>query len=126
MKTKKISIIGLGYIGLPTAVVLANKGYEVSGFDINSNIVSTINRGNVHIVEPDLETLLRSAISKGKLKAFKRPQPADIYIISVPTPLYDNDPDPIPNLSLEMNSFISDSKKLLGRLKSPSNLEKNW
>lgn len=98
MKTKKITVIGLGYIGLPTAVILANEGYQVSGFDINSDIVSIINHGNVHIVEPDLETSLRLAISKGRLKAFNKPQIADIYIISVPTPLYDNDKSKKPNI----------------------------
>lgn len=87
---ERICILGLGYIGLPTASFLATKGYQVLGCDINPEIVNTINRGEIHIVEQDLDVLVRSAVNSGKLSASLTPQPADIYIIAVPTPFKDN------------------------------------
>ena len=82
-----VSVIGLGYIGLPTAAVLASKGIKVIGVDINSDIVNTINDGNVHIVEPDLHALVKDSISNGNLTATTKYEKADVFIISVPTPL---------------------------------------
>ena len=95
MKNKKICIVGLGYIGLPTAAILANKGYKVVGYDVNKNIVEKINKGEIHITEPDLDSFVKAAIFSGNLKAFSTPQPADIFMISVPTPLSENN---IPDL----------------------------
>jgi UDP-N-acetyl-D-mannosaminuronic acid dehydrogenase len=86
MKNKKICIIGLGYIGLPTASYLANRGYAVYGVDVNSDVVETINRGEIHIVEPELDAFVKSAVFSGRLKAGTRPKEADIFIIAVPTP----------------------------------------
>ena len=83
---KKISIVGLGYIGLPTAALLASKGYKVFGTDVNINIVKKINKGEVHIVEPDLDSYVSKVVTTGKLKAYTEIKPADIYIICVPTP----------------------------------------
>ena len=83
---KKVCIIGLGYIGLPTAALLANKGYEVHGVDIVQETVDTINRGEIHIVEPELDTFVKSAVNSGNLKADTKPTKADIFIIAVPTP----------------------------------------
>lgn len=89
-----ICVIGLGYIGLPTASLLATKGYKVTGVDINPQVVDSINRGNVHIVEPDLDVLVRSAVNSGNLVAAHEPVPADIFILAVPTPfLADKQPD---------------------------------
>jgi UDP-N-acetyl-D-mannosaminuronic acid dehydrogenase len=85
---KTVCVIGLGYIGLPTAALLACKGYSVNGVDINSNTVDTINGGGIHIVEPDLDRYVKKAVGSGALKAFLEPQMADIYIICVPTPFY--------------------------------------
>jgi len=82
----KICVIGLGYIGLPTASILATHGYEVIGIDINSEIIKIINNGGIHIEEPGLHTLVQAAIKSGKLKAATEPEPADIFIIAVPTP----------------------------------------
>jgi len=82
----KICVIGLGYIGLPTSAILASRGFEVYGIDIKKEIVDTINRGKIHIVEPDLDMLVRSAVVSGKLKAFDKIKPADVFIICVPTP----------------------------------------
>ncbi len=86
---KRICVIGLGYIGLPTASLLATKGYDVLGVDVSSNVVDTINSGKVHIVEPDLDILVKSAVHSGNLKAALEPEQADIFIIAVPTPFKD-------------------------------------
>lgn len=83
---EKICVMGLGYIGLPTASMLATHGFDVLGVDINSEIVKIINDGGIHIEEPGLHTLVQAAIKSGKLKAATEPEPADIFIIAVPTP----------------------------------------
>ena len=89
-----ICVLGLGYIGLPTASILANKGYRVHGVDVRPEVVETINRGHIHIEEPDLDILVRSAVNSGQLKAGLEPQPADVFIICVPTPInLDHSPD---------------------------------
>jgi UDP-N-acetyl-D-mannosaminuronic acid dehydrogenase len=105
--TEKICVIGLGYIGLPTAALLACRGYSVSGVDINSIAVDTINAGGVHIVEPDLEQYVDHAVSSGTLKAFLQPQMADIYIICVPTPFYAGKELPTPNLEYVISAIES-------------------
>ncbi len=81
--------MGLGYIGLPTAALLANKGYDIHGVDVVQSTVDTINRGEIHIVEPELHIFVRSAVNSGKLKADTKPAQADIFIIAVPTPFHD-------------------------------------
>lgn len=86
---KKICVIGLGYIGLPTASLLATKGYQVHGVDVSPDIVDTINRGDLHIYEPDLDVLVKSAVGSGRLKASLEPEEADIFILAVPTPFRD-------------------------------------
>ena len=83
---KKVCVIGLGYIGLPTASLLGTKGYEVLGVDVDPRVVDTINRGEVHIVEPGLDILVRSAIQAGNLTAALEPAQADIFILAVSTP----------------------------------------
>lgn len=85
---KSICIIGLGYIGLPTASLLANRGYSVNGVDIVQDVVDTINKGMIHIVEPELDAFVKSAVESKKLIASTQPQASDIYIIAVPTPFY--------------------------------------
>lgn len=81
------SIIGLGYIGLPTAAVLSNSGVNINGYDINNEIVHSINSGQSHIVEPGLSELIAKSVSEGKLRAHASLQPADVYMICVPTPI---------------------------------------
>jgi UDP-N-acetyl-D-mannosaminuronic acid dehydrogenase len=81
--------VGLGYIGLPTASLLATKGFSVLGVDIDPRIVDTINRGDIHIQEPDLDILVKSAVNSGRLKAAVEPAEADVFIIAVPTPFKD-------------------------------------
>ena len=84
---KTICVIGLGYIGLPTASILATHGFNVVGVDVNPKVVDTINKGSVHIQEPGLKTLVKAAVQSGNLYAVERPQAADVYIIAVPTPI---------------------------------------
>ena len=88
-RRKKICVIGLGYIGLPTAALLANRGYDVHGVDVVQTTVDTINRGEIHIVEPELDTFVQAAVNSGKLKADLKPTDADIFIIAVPTPFHE-------------------------------------
>jgi UDP-N-acetyl-D-mannosaminuronic acid dehydrogenase len=82
---KKICIVGLGYIGLPTAALLANNNFEVIGVDINKKTVDIVNECKIHIVETGLESLVSNAVSSGNLKASTIPIISDIYIICVPT-----------------------------------------
>lgn len=88
-QNKKICVIGLGYIGLPTAALLANRGYAVHGVDVVQSTVDTINRGEIHIVEPELDTFVQSAVHSGKLKASLTPREADVFILAVPTPFHE-------------------------------------
>jgi UDP-N-acetyl-D-mannosaminuronic acid dehydrogenase len=85
---KKVCILGMGYIGLPTAVVLADAGYSVLGVDIDRQIVDTINRGKIHIIEPGLEEAVHRAVQNRNLIASIRPETADVFIIAVPTPFH--------------------------------------
>jgi UDP-N-acetyl-D-mannosaminuronic acid dehydrogenase len=98
MQMKKVCVVGLGYIGLPTAALLASTGYRVSGVDLNSHAVETINKGRIHIVEPDLDAYVRSAVAANRLKAYAKPQAADIYIVCVPTPFHAGEGIPQPNI----------------------------
>ena len=86
----KIAVIGLGYIGLPTATIFASRGFEVLGVDVSEAVVSTLKEGRIHIVEPDLDVSVVAAIKSGKLEVSTEPGPADVFIIAVPTPLKDN------------------------------------
>ena len=91
---KQISVIGLGYVGLPTAATIAARGVRVHGVDIRPDVVERINSGNTHIIEPDLDIVVHSVVSTGMLKAATQPEPADAFIIAVPTPVRDdNTPD---------------------------------
>lgn len=86
MSFETISVIGLGYIGLPTAAMFASRKKNVIGVDVNQNAVDTINRGEIHIVEPDLDMLVSDAVQQGYLKAVTNPEAADAFLIAVPTP----------------------------------------
>ncbi len=97
---QKIIVMGLGYIGLPTASMLATKGHTVLGVDVNKVAVDTINSGRIHIIEPDLDVLVRSAVNSGNLKASTTPEEGDTFIIAVPTPFKEVDGNPkAPDLS---------------------------
>lgn len=83
---KKIAVIGLGYIGLPTAAMFASRKLQVVGVDVNAATVDTINRGDIHIVEPDLDMVVHAAVHEGYLLATTEPEPAEAFLIAVPTP----------------------------------------
>ncbi len=89
-KHNTVCVVGLGYVGLPTAAILASRGFDVLGVDVNAETVSLVNQGKVHIVEPDLDILVNGAVARGKLKAVTEPQPAGAFIIAVPTPFVDD------------------------------------
>ena len=94
MNKPEVVMIGLGYIGLPTAALIASNKVYVHGVDINPKVVETINKGEIHIVEPELDTAVASAVSEGYLKAGTTPIEADAYLIVVPTPFKaKNEPD---------------------------------
>lgn len=95
---KKVCIVGLGYIGLPTAALLANNNFEVIGVDINKKTVDIVNEGKIHIVEPGLELLVANAVNSGNLKANTIPIISDIYMICVPTPFHENENLHLPNI----------------------------
>lgn len=78
--------MGMGYIGLPTAALIASKGIQVNGVDVKKAVVDTINQGKIHIVEPDLEGLVHLAVRKGTLVGSLKPKPSDVFIVAVPTP----------------------------------------
>ena len=87
MSFETVSVIGLGYIGLPTAAMFASRKVEVIGVDVNQKAVDTINRGEIHIVEPELDIIVRSVVKDGYLRAVTQPEQADAFLIAVPTPL---------------------------------------
>ena len=82
----KIVVMGLGYIGLPTATVLALRGFDVHGVDVSQHVVDTLKQGKIHIVEPDLDVSVAAAIKSGGLQVSTKPMSADVFIIAVPTP----------------------------------------
>lgn len=94
MTFNTISMIGLGYIGLPTAAVFASRKIKVIGVDVNQKAVDTINRGEIHIVEPDLDMVVHAAVKEGYLRATTTPEPADAFLIAVPTPFKGDNHDP--------------------------------
>lgn len=90
----KVCFIGLGYIGLPTAIIAARHGLETTGADINPDIVAATNEGRLHIVEPEMDRMLKEVVSQGLFKAYEKPQLSDAYFIVVPTPFKGNhEPD---------------------------------
>ncbi|BBN80408.1 UDP-N-acetyl-D-mannosamine dehydrogenase [Pseudoalteromonas sp. A25] len=100
MSFNTISVIGLGYIGLPTAAMFASRKKKVIGVDVNQHAVDTINRGEIHIVEPELDMIVHAAVKEGYLKATLTPEQADVFLIAVPTPFKNNDSTiPEPDLS---------------------------
>ena len=86
----KAVFMGLGYIGLPTAAVAASKGIEVVGVDVNPLVVNTINEGKIHIVEPELDKVVKEVVENGNLRAALQPESADAFFIVVPTPFKQN------------------------------------
>lgn len=94
MDFKKISVVGLGYIGLPTAAMFASIKIKVVGLDVDEEAVKTINQGKIHIVEPDLDLVVHTAVSEGYLRATTAPEPAEAFLVAVPTPFQGNNHEP--------------------------------
>lgn len=113
-----IAVIGLGYIGLPTAALLANRGFDIIGVDTNPHTVEVINQGKIHILEPDLDTFVRSAVHSGRLRAFTVPQTADVFMICVPTPFAESSHDEIPAPDL---SYVMAAVDAVAPLLNPGN-----
>ena len=107
MQKTKVCVVGLGYIGLPTAALLASNGFNVVGVDLNNYAVDTINQGRIHIVEPDLDGFVRSAVLAKRLTAFTTPQRGDIYMICVPTPFHEGEGIPQPNIDYVLSATRS-------------------
>ena len=100
MEGKTITVLGLGYIGLPTSIVLAKAGHKVNGYDPNEEVVKTLNSGKIHIVENNVQEEFKKVVDSGNFKAFSEIQPADVYIICVPTPFKeDNKEEKLADLS---------------------------
>jgi len=108
---RKVCIIGMGYIGLPTAALLANRGYQVHGVDVNQHVIDTINRGEIHIVEPELDTFVHSAVKSGSLTANIDPAEADIFMIAVPTPFHTNKLNKTTNSPIPNVDYVIDATK---------------
>jgi UDP-N-acetyl-D-mannosaminuronic acid dehydrogenase len=110
----KVSVIGLGYIGLPTAAILASRQVQVTGVDLNQHVVDTINQGRIHIVEPELDILVQKTVQSGYLRAVTQLEKADVFIIAVPTPFKENfEPD---------LSYIESASKSIAKVLEKGNL----
>ncbi|MCH7863620.1 MAG: UDP-N-acetyl-D-mannosamine dehydrogenase, partial [Proteobacteria bacterium] len=108
---KRLQVIGLGYVGLPTAAIFASRGLDVLGVDTDGGVVELINQGRIHIVEPDLDHLVSDAVAAGKLRAATQPEPADAFIIAVPTPLTDDHKPDLRHLHAAAESLSGVLKK---------------
>ncbi|WP_028862302.1 UDP-N-acetyl-D-mannosamine dehydrogenase [Psychromonas aquimarina] len=118
MSFEKVSVIGLGYIGLPTAAIIASRGMSVIGVEVNQKAVDTINAGKIHIVEPDLDIVVRSVVSTGNLRAVTTAEPADVFILAVPTPfIHSNDDSHHPDLH-----YIEEAAKTIAPVLEKGNL----
>lgn len=109
--SKEVCVIGLGYIGLPTAALLANQGYRVHGVDVTPEVVDTINQGNIHIVEPELDAYVAKAVANKQLTASLEAQAADVFILAVPTPFHDGH---VPNIDY----VVAATKSIAGVVKA--------
>jgi len=110
-----ISVIGLGYIGLPTAAMFASRKIHVIGVDVNADAVATINRGQIHIVEPDLDIAVQAAVQQGYLRATTEVEPAEAFLIAVPTPFLNGSHEP--DLS-----YIEAASRAIAPVLAPGNL----
>ena len=99
-----VVVMGLGYIGLPTAAVIARSGTQVLGVDVNAHVVETVNSGRIHIEEVDLDGLVQGVVARGTLSAATAPAPADVFVIAVPTPFSD---DHVPDISYVLSAARS-------------------
>ena len=114
MNFEKICVLGLGYIGLPTASTFATHGLRVIGVDVNSQVVQTLRTGGLHIHEPGLRTLVQAALGSGNLTVHQQPEPSDAFIIAVPTPFHEDK-------RADMRAVISAAEAIVPHLR-PGNL----
>ena len=114
--------MGMGYIGLPTAALLANRDYQVHGVDVNRYAIDTINRGEIHIIEPGLDAFVRSAVQSGCLTANVEPSESDIFMIAVPTPFHIDKINKITNSPIPNVDYIVDAVKKIAPYIKPGNL----
>lgn len=110
MSFETVSVVGLGYIGLPTAAMFASRKKKVIGVDVNQHAVDTINEGKIHIVEPELDMIVHAAVTEGYLKAVTTPETADAFLIAVPTPFLACEKGEIPEPDL---SYIEAASKAI-------------
>jgi UDP-N-acetyl-D-mannosaminuronic acid dehydrogenase len=123
MKNKrKICIMGMGYIGLPTAALLANRGYQVHGVDVNQHVIDVINQGEIHIVEPDLDEFVKDAVGNKALIVDIEPIGADIFMIAVPTPFHSDRLNKVTNSPIPNVDYIVDAVKKISPYVKPGNL----
>jgi len=108
---KKICVLGLGYIGLPTASIFATNGFEVAGVDSNDSVVQLLKNGKVHIEEPGLKTLVQAALNSKNLKISSKPEEADVFIIAVPTPFKEDKKPDLSYIESATHSILSMVKK---------------
>jgi UDP-N-acetyl-D-mannosaminuronic acid dehydrogenase len=113
----RIVVVGLGYIGLPTAAVFADHGLEVVGVDVNPGVVESVNRGRPHFGEPNLDALVRRVVESGKLRATLEMEPGDAFIIAVPTPLVSHGADARPDVS-----YVEDAARAIAPMLASGNL----
>ena len=117
-----VCVIGLGYIGLPTATLIANSGFKVYGMDPVARVVETVNRGEIHIVEPGLTAYVKKAVSSGNLHADVKPHEADVFILAVPTPFKgDKEPDLsfVESATREIAPFVKEGNLIILESTSP-------
>ena len=117
-----VCVIGLGYIGLPTATLIANSGFKVYGMDPVEHVVETVNRGEIHIVEPGLAAYVKKAVSSGNLHADVKPHEADVFILAVPTPFKgDKEPDLsfVESATREIAPFVKEGNLIILESTSP-------
>lgn len=107
--SKRVCVIGLGYIGLPTAAFLADNGFDVIGVDVNTEVIDIINNGNAHIVEPKLDELVKKVVESNNLIASINPVSSDVYIIAVPTPFHESSDKktPEPNINFVKEAVLN-------------------
>ena len=117
MNRTSVCVVGLGYIGLPTAATLAAAGHRVVGVDTNPRVVETINGGQVHIVEPHLSDLVHDTVESGHLSAQLEPVPAETYVICVPTPFLGGQPIPTPDIG-----YVLAAARSIAEVLAPGNL----
>lgn len=116
-KDLTITILGMGYIGLPTAIAFARAGFTVRGFDVNKNIIETLKSGKIHIVEPDLQEAYEDALKSGRLVPIDILEKTDVYIIAVPTPFKHNEEQKIADLK-----YVESASKMVGEILEENNL----